>query len=236
MYPEDCLQSIIKPTPWWVNNEEKILCRGALVFAFTPHVDQVPYTIKPVGRKEADQHNSAILDIGPLRINQPRNRTDLPVAAMSLNDGEIWAAYRAKKRPCLVVGSINPVVEGSIKRGMPNSHTAPTVKVAPYYGVDRDGNRAGYKPEFVERVRHCEYPQYVWDKLPITGPDESLLRLDHIQPIGTHHNSYELSDYKLSVDALDIIDELIHFVIWGGVPGNGMIVMYRELIESMFDS
>ncbi len=149
---------------------------------------------------------------------------------------ERYGQHRAKKRPCLVVGSINPVVEESIKRGMPNSHTAPTVKVAPYYGVDRDGTRAGYKPEFVERVRHYDYPQYVWDKLPITGPDESLLRLDHIQPIGTHHNSYELSDYKLSTDTLGIIDELIHFVIWGEVPKDGMIVMYQESIKSTFDS
>ena len=39
MYPEDCVQSIIHPDDWWINNTDKVLCRGALVFAFVPHVD-----------------------------------------------------------------------------------------------------------------------------------------------------------------------------------------------------
>ena len=35
MYPEDCVQSIIS-TDWWIESNEKTLCRGALVFAFAP--------------------------------------------------------------------------------------------------------------------------------------------------------------------------------------------------------
>lgn len=234
MYPDDCLQSIIQPEDWWVENGERKLCRGALVFAFTPHVDQVPYTIEPVGRTRADQHNSADVRVAPLRIKQPRSRTDLPVAAMPLHAGEVWAAFRAKKRPCLVVGSGNPSVDGTLTRGMPKHSTAPTVLAAPYYGVDQNGKRAGYKPEFVERVRHCEYPQFVWDCLPITGPNESILRLDHLQPIGTHHNSYELSEFRLSDDALEIVDELIRWLIWGGVLEDSLIALYREEVEGMF--
>ena len=34
MYPEDCVQSIIQPDPWWISNTDKVLCRGALIFAF----------------------------------------------------------------------------------------------------------------------------------------------------------------------------------------------------------
>lgn len=235
MYPEDCIQSIIKPSDWWIKNEKRKLCRGSLVFAFIPHVDQVPYTVKPVGRKKADDHSTALLEISPLRINQVRDQTTLPVAAMTLHDGEIWTAYRAKKRPCLVLGSSNQKVAKSITRGMANRHSAPTILVAPYYGVDRDGKRAGYRPEFVERIRHCEYPQFIWDKLPISGAFESILRLDHLQPIGTHYNSYETSEFMLSNDAITIIDELIHCQIWGGVPEDGFIMMYRNVIEDTFN-
>ena len=234
MYPDDCIQAIIQPDDWWVENEDKKLCRGAIVFAFAPHVDQVPYTIEPVGRTQSDQHTAANVRVSPLRIKQPRNRTDLPVAAMPLHAGELWTAYRAKKRPCLVIGSGNPSVDGALTRGMPKHSTAPTVLAAPYYGVDRNGKRAGYKPEFVERVRHCEYPQFMWDRLPISGPDESILRLDHLQPIGTHHNSYEMSDYKLSNDALEIVDDLIRWLIWGGVLAGSLIALYREEIEDLF--
>lgn len=237
MFPDDCVQSIIGSANWWAKNKEQELCRGALIFAFAPHVDQVPYTFEPVGRTDANRHDSAILRVSPLSVNQPLKKTDLPVAAMPLLDGEVWAAYRAKKRPCLVIGSNNPAVDQALTKGTPKNSTAPTVLVAPYYGVDRDGRRAGYKPEFVERVRHCEYPQFVWDRLPITGgPDESILRLDHLQPIGAHHNSYKISEFKLSDGALEIIDELVHWLIWGGVDADSLIALYRGEIEATFGS
>ena len=89
-----------------------------------------------------------------------RTKEDLPVAAMALHDDELWTAYRAKKRPCLVLVSDVPAVDNKLRRGMPKRSTAPTVIVAPYYGSDRDGTRAGYNPELVERIRHAEYPQF----------------------------------------------------------------------------
>jgi len=237
MFPDDCMQSIIGSDVWWTKNEEQELCRGALIFAFAPHVDQVPYTFEPIGRTDANRHDNAILRVAPLKVNQPLKKTNLPVAAMPLFAGEVWAAYRAKKRPCLVIGSNNPAVDKALTKGTPKSSTAPTVLVAPYYGADRDGRRAGYKPEFVERVRHCEYPQFVWDCLPISGkPDESILRLDHIQPIGAHYNSYKLSEFKLSDGALEVIDELVRWLIWGGVYEDSLIALYREEIEATFGS
>ena len=235
MYPDDCVQSIIHPNHWWVANEHKQLCRGALVFAFLPHIDQVPYTVKPVGRVQADQHDTAEIKIEPLRIRQPRKQTELPVAAMPLHAGELWAAYRAKKRPGLVVSANHNPIDRKLTKGMPNRFTAPTILACPYFGADQDGKRSGYSPQFVERVRHCEYPQFFWDKLPIDGPQESILRLDQIQPVGTHHNSYQLSAFKLSDDALEVIDELIQWQIWGGVRADSLIALYRQEIESFFE-
>lgn len=237
MFPDDCVQSIIGSANWWTKNKEQELCRGALIFAFVPHVDQVPLTFEPIGRTDAKLHDSAFFRVAPLSVNQPLKKTDLPVAAMPLSGGEVWAAYRAKKRPCLVIGSNNPAVDQALIKGTPKNSTAAMVLVAPYYGVDRDGRRAGYKPEFVERVRHCEYPQFVWDRLPTTsGPDESILRLDHLQPIGADGTSYKISEFKLSDGALAIIDELVQWLIWGGVDADGLIALYREEIEATFRS
>ncbi len=135
---------------------------------------------------------------------------------------------------CIVLGSDVPTVDDKLRRDMPKRSTAQTVLVAPYYGSDRDGKRAGYNPELVERIRHVEYPQFFWDKLPISGPKESILRLDHIQPVGTHYNSYELAKYKLSENAMEIMDDLLQWLIWGGVPANSLILDYRKQIESVF--
>ncbi|MDP2851832.1 MAG: hypothetical protein Q8O23_00330, partial [Gallionella sp.] len=172
----------------------------------------------------------------PLSVNQPPEKTDLPVAAMPHSDGEVWAAYRAKKRPCLVIGSNNPAVDQALTQGMPTNSTAPTVLVAPYYGVDKDSRRAGYQPDFVERVRHCEYPQFVWDRLPIGGgPDESILRLDHLQPIGALNNSYKLSEFKLSDAALEIIRSGIGRDVMHQLRAEGLHHGMLPLLDTILD-
>jgi hypothetical protein len=231
MYPEDCIQSVLGED-WWVKNEDRSLCRGALIVAFLPHVDQVPYTFEPVGRNEADRHSDALVKVSPLKVDQPLKKIDLPVAAMTLRHGELWAAYRAKKRPCIILGAPGDKVDKAIVRGTGNSATAPTMLVAPSYGVKRNVNRAGYPPEFVERVRHLEYPQFLWDKLPESDDTpESIVRLDHLQPVGTHYVSYRATAWKLSTDALSVVDDLLSILMRGGVPEDSVVNTYRELIR-----
>jgi len=234
MYPDDSLQSLIQPSDWWVRNENKKICRGALIFSFAPHVDQIPYTFEPMGRTQATEHRSATVSVSPLKVDQPLKQISLPVAAMTLHEQEVWAAYRAKKRPCLVFASESISVEKELTRGKPKHATAPTFLAAPFYGVNQNGKRAGYSPEFVERVRHCEYPQFHWDKLPISGADESILRLDHLQPFGAHYDSYKISDYRLSADAMDILDDMLRWLIWGGLTRESILLDYRKIIESTF--
>jgi hypothetical protein len=236
MFPDDCIQSIVGADNWWVQNEDRKLCRGALIFAFAPHIDQIPYTFEPIGRKDPTDHSSAVVRVAPLKIDQPLKPTDLPVAAMTLHSGEVWAAYRAKRRPCLVISCGNPVVDAALTKGMSSNATAPTCLIAPYYGANRTQQRAGYQPAFVERVRHCEYPQFFWDHLPIDGGEESILRLDHIQPIGAHYKAYKPSPFKLSEGALEVMDEILTWLVRGGVEKDSLITLYRQEIESIFGS
>jgi hypothetical protein len=236
MYPDDCIQSVVGGD-WWVKNEDRTLCRGALIVAFLPHVDQVPYTFEPVGRKEADRHSDAVLKVAPLKVEQPLKHTSLPVAAMTLHHGETWAAYRAKKRPCIVVGMPGVKVEKALVRGAANSATAPTMLVVPSYGVKRTAIRAGYPPEFVERVRHLEYAQFLWDQLPESDETpESIVRLDHLQPVGTHYASFKVTGWKLSASGLNVIDDLLSILMRGGVEEDSLVNIYRELIKQLIDS
>lgn len=235
MYPKDCVQQLVKPDEWWIKSDSKIPGRGALVTAFVPYVEQETYGFEPLGRKEASQHDSAKIKVAPLRVGQPLKRTELPVAAMPLHKGEVFAAYRAKMRPCLVVGSVSPSVDKSLTRRKPKHSTAPTILIAPFYGVEQDGQRAGYTPQFIERVRHLEYPQFLWDKLPPDNLD-SLLRLDQLQPIGTGYGSYKLTGYRLGRDALEIVDELFQWLIWNKLPEDGLIAMFQKELTSIFDN
>lgn len=233
MFPDDCPQTIAGKS-WWEKRTDNILHRGSLVFAFVPHFDQVPYAMEPIGRKDAEKHAEALIRVSPLKTNLPLKPAELPVAAMPLHAGEVWTAYRAKKRPCLVLGTSAPMVDQESIRGMPKASTAPTVLVAPYYGAKKTSTRAGFRPEFVDRIRHCEYRQFFWDWLPFPGGEESILRLDQIQPIGAHHDAYLLTDYQLSSVGVEFMDGMLSWLIWGLVRDDSLVALYRAEIEKTF--
>lgn len=233
-FPEDSMQSAVGGD-WWLPCNPTPIERGTLLWSFIPHFDQTPYMFEPIGRSDPESHGAAEVSVKPLRANAPLTQVALPVAAMPLNHGEVWAAYRAKKRPCIVLGAGGQPVENELIKGKPKSHTAQTLIVAPYFGADQNGKRAGYSEAFIERVRHCEYPQFFWDQLPTNGAKESILRLDQIQAIGSHHNSYAPTGFKLSTEALIVLDDMYKWLIHGGVEEDSLLAMYRSEIESIFN-
>jgi hypothetical protein len=105
--------------------------------------------------------------------------------------------------------------------------------VAPFYGVDRDGTRGGWKPEFVQRIRRGEYPQYVWDSLPSGGVAESVLRLDHIFPIAKNAAAFQATDHRLSADALDILDQWVNWLTTGSLPSDTLLAFIRAQLLAM---
>ena len=235
-FPDDSIQSILDPsTPWWVKTESKSVDRGSLVKAFLPHVDQIPFTIIPKGRKEHNVHDRAYVQIRKLDIKRPNTKADLPVAAMSSNEKEIWAAYRAKMRPCLIIGKSRNKVDNQARRDMPHRNTASTLLVVPFYGADQEG-RGGYNPELVQLIRHVRYPQFYVDMLPLSGSNESIGRFDQIQPVGHIYNSYKHTGYKLSDDALSIIDELFQYYLHDLVVEGGDLDEFLNLINEVFYS
>ncbi len=235
-FKPDSIQSIVEPADWWEKTTSKSVERGFLIKAFLPHVDQVPYTIIPVGRKQARIHDKALVKISELEMKHTGIRNDLPVAAMSLHKKEIWSAYRAKKRPCLVLGKTGKTVKRSDRKGMPRRNTAQTLLVVPYYGADKDGTRAGYNSKLIERIRHILYPQFYVDMLPLNGPRESIARFDQLQPVGRISNSYELTGFKLSTEALEIVDEVFHLYMHDSVNKSGMLIDFLDLINENFYS
>ncbi len=79
-------------------------------------------------------------------------------------------------------------------------------------------------------MRKGLYPQYMLDILPIKSKNtvESFLRLDHIQPLGKHHNSIELTEYRLSGDALKIFDEWLSWLIYGGLDDDSELYYLKS--------
>ena len=226
-YPNISIQSAITPSPWWVEDESKNLQRGRLIWAFLPHVDQIPYTLTPIGRAQATAHKEVTVRIEPLRIRQPQPYIALPVAGMPSYPGEVRIVQRAKRRPAVILGEGGFTLPKDLTQGRPGWQVSPTILVAPYYSTEQGGKRAGFPPLFLDRIRRCEYPQFMSDLLPI-GTGESVLYLNHMQPLGKHHDSIELTKYCLSEDAIALLDEWVIWIMTGLLPKNGLIFLVRK--------
>ncbi|KAF0159514.1 MAG: hypothetical protein FD159_455 [Syntrophaceae bacterium] len=224
-YSEHSIQYFIDD--WWINDNTCDLRRGRLLWAFIPHMDQQPMILVPEGRSSPMDHSKANYKIEPLQIKKLHEYPKLPIAALPSYAGEVRAVYRMKKHPVLVVGSEPPEVPKRQRAGGAAWQFLPYILVAPYYGAEFSGKTGGWNPDFVKRVQECEYPQYMWDKLP-EKTNSSILRLDHIQPIGTDQKAYECTPFCLGSDALKILDEWVQWLMTGCLQADGVLYDFRK--------
>lgn len=222
-YPDESLQALAGE--WWTSVAGASVERGRLLWAVVPHVDQKPFALFAKGRTEATEHERADFEVMPLtRQTLARIQTApiLPVAGMPSIPDEVKMLLRGKRRPVLVIGNAGTEVDSALRAGGARYHTSRTLLVAPYYGAEK------WRPQFVESIRRCAYPQFMWDSLPIyRGMRDSILRLDHIQPIGNHPESYELTPFKLTPDALDLVEEQLTWLRTGGLPEGALLLEIR---------
>lgn len=233
-FPDDSVQGVVldSNTRWWVPQASRIPERGSLVHCYVAHVDQVPYRFEPIGRTTPTDHEHADVRVTPMRVGEPLRKLDLPVAAMPSYQYEVWAAYRAKRRPCVVLSTDHPSVPKSLTAGKSNHATAPMMLVAPYFGV-QSGHRAGYRPEFVQRVMHGYYPQFMVDWLPHPRGEQSILRLDQLHPVGCHHDAYQLLGFQLGPTAMEVMDRWIEWLFTGSMPADCALAAAIELLQSV---
>ncbi len=229
--PDDSIHALIGE--WWTTDEDRGLARGRLVRAFVPHVDQVPLEVIPEGRDEPTDHTTAKVRIAPLNVRRPSALPHLPVAVLPQFPGEHRVAYRGKIRPALVLSTGGADVPSALRVGGAPWQTSATVLVAPYYGVERTDRRAGWSPQFVARIRRAEYPQYAWDLLPLGEVRESILRLDHLQPVGRHQNAFDWTPHRLSKEALAIIDEWLGWLLRGELSDDCVLALFRREVRSV---
>ena len=233
-FPDDAIQALVGQ--WWIEDGVKPqLCRGRLIQAYVPHLEWEPRTLAPKQRGSSTDHNTAVFEAKPLRIGDRRTQPQLPIAGLTLNPGEVYLVQRAKRRPAVILGGHDtPEVEPSLTRGMPNWQTAQTVVVAPYYGATKTGTRAGFNAEFLDRVRKAEYPEYVWDSLPLPGETtESILMLNRLQHLGRHYNTYELTSYRLSDVAVGLLDDWVEWLLTGTLAEHGVLKLFRDEIGAI---
>jgi hypothetical protein len=140
-----------------------------------------------------------------------------------------WRLGAVKSRPVIVLAQTQVKVEQALRQGQPSYQHTDCFLVAPYFGADKNGHRAGFRPELIEKVRHCTYPHLLWDSLPIrSSTQNSILRLDQVQPIVDHHHYRIHTGFRLSEDAMDVLDEFLHWHLTGEVASDSIIRDLRK--------
>ena len=228
-YPEESIQSLFPP--WWVQVAGQPLARGSLVQAIVPYPEQKPFRLIPAGRgDDPRQHATAEYRLEEYRVGDTRRVSPLPVAALPVR-GEEYVVRRGKQRPCLILASTEVRVDASLVRGH-RWQTARTRLIVPYYSANGTSSRAGWPPELVARIRRCEYPQYIWDKLPLPGGSDegSILRLDHAFSIGYDVANVMQTGYRLHDDALEIVEDWFAWYMTGTLAREGPLGAARKLL------
>jgi hypothetical protein len=126
----------------------------------------------------------------------------------------------------LVLSGSGELVDPALRVGAPRHQTNPTILAAPYYSCDTKWNK-----EFVERIRRCFYSQYMFDILPIPSGRESILRLNHVQPIGAHSEAYELTGHCLSAAALAMVEQQFRWFRQGVLEKAELFEIRNTLLE-----
>jgi hypothetical protein len=227
-YPENTIQSLVDC--WWTEPDKKRIERGRLIWAIIPYLTSQTLRLIPEGRSDPTDHSRVQCKIEPLITQRPK----IPVAALPEDEGEVHLVHKAKRRPAIVLSTGGKSLSKSLHTGSPGWQIAQMILVVPSYGSERSEKRTGWKPQFVERIKTCEYPQYFWDILPIPSEGPSILRFDQLQPIGSHYSNYELTDFVLSEDALVIMGECLDWLFTGELESDGVIDSFRkELLEEV---
>lgn len=227
-YPNDSLQYYVDP--WWVRTEKTTKDRWRFGWALVRHISETPYTLEVMGRTDPKEHEQAELKIVPLDVKLPPTpRPDLPVAAMPLRRNELYCVQRGKIRPVMILAKTGTRIEPEYQSLLRNKLHYPLYLVAPYYSVDQDGTRGGIPPEFIPRLKSCEYSQYMWEILPDSRSQQSVLRLDQIQPIEPATCALDCTNFKLSDDAGMILDEWIMWHLRQVAPSSdSMFAEYKK--------
>ena len=127
------------------------------------------------------------------------------------------------------------LVPRELRPGREHWQSAKSLLVAPFYGADPSTSRGGWPDPFVERIRRAEYPQYMWDVLPLSSSSSSIsiLRLDHIFAIGADPANWKAEPRVLSPNALSVIDSWINWLLTDQLPEDSTTAYLRAELPSV---
>ena len=214
---------------------------GQLAWVPVPNLNPHPFVVE--GQRVQDtSHQVARARWVPLNDNHFRRREhkQLPILNFNLGETEEMIAFKAKRRPALVVGT------GATLLGMPGEimkahHEENRLVVAPVYGVRSENDLSGFSSIMMARVRHLLYRQYVplaaWRETRASKThdgacslEEGIVRFDRLQFVTPSPPGCKLVPLRVSDDVL----ALLHAMLWTYLhaPPSDALKEMREVLAS----
>lgn len=218
---------------WWEKATPALLEPGRLVRTFVPYPDVMTHGLVMEGRRDDRDHKAGLFRVEPIQKGRPGKLPFLPLAALSAHPGESFIVQRGKQRPALVLSVGADDIPRTVLQGGAGYQRHSCVLVLPYYGADQDGSRGGFPPAFIEQARRTAYAQYLLDELPLGGTNQSVLRLDHVFAVGRADSNFELTDFRLVPDALNVVRDWFRWLVEGKVPAESLLKLIRAELTEM---
>jgi hypothetical protein len=213
---------------------------GQIGWAPVPHLQPQPHVIE-VERVESASHDPVRAKFVPLRDLHFTRKSPkgLPILNINLGETEELLAYKAKKRPIVVVGTRSSILGGLGREGKPH-HEESRIVVAPIYGLATEDDRRGIGSILATRVRHLLYLQFFpfaeWrearhDLKGASSFDEGIIRFDRLQFLLPSAPGLQLAPVRMAPE----VRVLMHNVLWAYLhadPSPELIEM-REVLRSV---
>lgn len=192
---------------------------GQLVWVPVPQLDPSPNVIEAVRGRPG--HADATCRWAPMTADHFRKRDDkdLPILHLGLSETEELLAFKAKKRPAVVLGTQADILGGLVKA--PSHHEEDRVVVAPVYGIANEYDRKGFSPMLARRVRHLLYKQYfplaAWKETRTrrecpsgTSLEAGIVRFDRLQFVLPRQPGCSLVPLRVADEPL----MFMHALLW----------------------
>jgi hypothetical protein len=193
---------------------------GQIVWAPVPNLNPQPHVIEP-RRLVSTSHATAAASFVPMNDTHFTRASNnaLPILNVRLGETEELLAYKAKKRPAVVVG-VGATKLGGLGDETKPHHEEDRLVIAPIYGIRSEDDPSGFGPILAARIDCLMYRQF-FPIAPYTErrrdrPPNScnleigVARLDRLQFVRPASPGCCPAPLKLSRDALP----LLHAAVW----------------------
>lgn len=198
---------------------------GQIAWVPTCFIEHIPYVFE-FERASPTDHYAINFSIRNMKDSDFKHKTKLPVKALNLNETEECLAYKAKKRPCILLAKNLTLEVPAALKGTSQKFQKGLLHDAalflPLFGIDSPEHKGGIPAAMIDRIKVLMYEQFFYFKKGTLPKSQNFLiensvgRFDRIFISTLSHPTISVLDGKLTQDTRDLV--LASFARYLNIP------------------